>query len=257
MTLILAISVHTAPPLSMWDAPEPQDRGIAFNRFARREVTKATRAAEYWSSEYDEYDLSAPAPRGSRGFKSARENWKSPKVDENASPKKPVVKLPPRNHNLPAPLPFTFNTPVEEKKEVGLGSFAKANTSHLDMLRGLGDDDLPLGDDLIGAGAGAGGGGSSGAGSPAMFGSPRLGGVGRVKDGGADWRSLAGLGGGGATAGSALGMGLGLGMSMERVGSGGSGGAGVKLAGGTKRLGMGRPVPWGQGQAPAKKARQD
>jgi len=84
-------SVRAAPPLSMWDAPESS--GHFFNRFARREVTKAARAAEYWSSDFDEYAL----PEHGKGpkFTAARSAARSKSSNPSSSkpPAPPPVKL--------------------------------------------------------------------------------------------------------------------------------------------------------------------
>lgn len=185
----------------MWDAPEPQDRN--FNRFARREVTKATRAAEYWASEADEYAL----PDLNAGFTTARaipaksshsshssRLSKPYQQSSNPSSPKPVVKLPQRNHDLPAPLPFTFGSAGDTKKDADLGMFTKGSNDSLAAMKSLGLPDT----------SGGGGGGLD-------FGF----------GGGSDWKSLA-----------------------QPTTNGGTGGE-VPLAKGTKRLGMGRPAPWG------------
>lgn len=196
----------------MWDAPEPQDRN--FNRFARREITKATRAAEYWASEHDEYALP-----GSSGFQSARAGMPRPRDRERdrerdgpTSPAKPPPKpIKSRHVDIPAPLPFTFGKPDAKKSEAGLGSFTNASNNFLSNLDSLGvgiPDDLPPDDLGLGAGAG-----SSPFASPALGGSPNFFGGDRL---------------GGAGASSAL-----------------PSGGRVELAKGTKRLGMGRPAPWG------------
>ena len=186
----------------MWDAPEPQDRN--FNRFARREITKATRAAEYWASDHDEYALpgtSIPTSINS-GFQSARMGMARPHHrdrdrdrerdrdrDEPVSPAKPPPKpIKSRHVDIPAPLPFTFGKPDAEKSSAGLGSFTNANNSFLSNLDSLGVG--PLGDD-----------GESPFTSPALDVSDRF------------------------TAPALPGR--------------------VQLAKGKKRLGMGRPAPWG------------
>lgn len=201
----LTRSIRIAPPLSTWDAPEPQDRN--FNRFARREVTKATRAAEYWASEADDYAL--PDMAGS-GFKSASSITSQPRHHQssrlskpyamssssNPSSPKPVVKLPQRDHKLPAPLPFTFGSVDDKKKDASLGLFTDSSNDSLAAMKSLGLPAAGLGDPLAGLGFG----------------------------GGSDWKSLA----------------------QPTVTAGGtSHGAEIPLARGTKRLGMGRPAPWG------------
>lgn len=207
----------------MWDAPEPQDRN--FNRFARREITKATRAAEYWASDYDEYALpgqSGAAPSGSgSGFQSARMGLQRPRDrdrdrerdrdrdrDGPASPAKPPPKpIQSRHIDIPAPLPFTFGKPDPKKAEAGLGSFTNASNNFLANLGSLG----------VGA--------PDGDGSP--FASPNP-----DADSNRSPNFFAAASGterlGGAAASAAL-------PSAGRV----------ELAKGTKRLGMGRPAPWG------------
>lgn len=195
-------SIRAAPPLSMWDAPEPQDKN--FNRFARREVTKATRAAEYWASEADEYalpDLNAgftsaraiptkPTHSSSHSSRLSKPYHMSSSSASNPPSPKPVVKIPQRNHNLPAPLPFTFGSAEDKKKDTNLGFFTDTSNDSLAAMKSLG---LP--DTFNGGGLGIGSGGGS------------------------DWKSLAQPTATGATE--------------------------VPLAKGTKRLGMGRPAPWG------------
>lgn len=200
-------SVRAAPPLSMWDAPDPQDRN--FNRFARREITKATRAAEYWASDTDEYALPGTSVGGpSTGFQSARTSLARPNHhhhhprerdrDGPASPAKPPPKPIKSKHvDIPTPLPFTFGKPDPKQSDQGLGSFTNASNNflaNLDSL-GVGDGGNPMHS------------GSSPFASPSLdIGGPLL---------GSD--SSAGL------------------PSSGRV----------ALAKGTKRLGMGRPAPWG------------
>lgn len=249
----------------MWDTPEPRDR--QFNRFARREVTKATRAAEYWSSEADEYALPGMANvSGTSGFKSARQmagshtdrdqrdrdrNRMSQPVNVKREVKPPPVLLK-SNHHFPELPKFSFNAPETEKKDPTLGSWTSASSSSLAMMKNLG---------LPGEGEGSTGSLSprfSAGGSSPVLGSPRGGGgfgaaIALPSPGG----SL-GLGGFQAKAAGGLAALKGLGLPDAGAtvnGVGGSGGAGAKLAQGTKRLGMGRPAAWGSGNA--KKARTD
>ncbi|KAI9632622.1 P-loop containing nucleoside triphosphate hydrolase protein [Dioszegia hungarica] len=237
--------VRAAPPLSTWDAPEARDS--SFNRFARREVTKATRAAEYWNSEADEYALP-----GQKGFASAlhasnaqRDRTGGGGSDRDRmlqpnnivrSPKPPPVLLPSRNHQFPEMPKFSFNVDKDDGrgKDAGLGSFTNASTSSLAMMKNLG---LPGGSGSGGSSPmGAGG---SGATSPALGSSARFPGLGSAVGGGFQASAAAGL----------AGM-KGLGMP-DLPGAAGGGGE-VLLAKGKKRLGMGRPQPWG-----AKKTRND
>jgi DNA helicase-2/ATP-dependent DNA helicase PcrA len=204
---VLNGSIRLAPPLSMWDSPEPRDKN--FNRFARREVTKATRAAEYWASDADDYAL----PDMKAGFSSASSISSHPRHHQSSrlskpyamaaanpsSPTKPVVKIPPRDHKLPAPLPFTFGTVDDKKKDADLGSFTNSSNDSLAAMKSLG---LP---------------------APSAPEDP-LAGLGMGFKGGSDWKSLA----------------------QPTVTAGGSSlTSGIQLAKGTKRLGMGRPAPWG------------
>ena len=190
----------------MWDAPEPQDRN--FNRFARREITKATRAAEYWASDHDEYALPGTSipTSGTSGFQSARMGMPRPSPRDRErdrdrdrdregpiSPAKPPPKpIKSRHVDIPAPLPFTFGKPDPEKSSAGLGSFTNASNNFLSNLDSLGVG--PLGDD-----------------GESPFTSPAL---------GPDVDKLA----------APLGL---------------PSGGRVELAKGKKRLGMGRPAPWG------------
>ncbi|WWD16482.1 hypothetical protein CI109_100908 [Kwoniella shandongensis] len=226
--------VRAAPPVSTWDAPEPRDKWS--NRFARREVTKAARAADYWASESDEYALpgsngnSASNPYAasvSSGFKSARMGLSSNPSSSSAPrsappPKKDPVQIRSANRNIPEALPFTFGQPDPVRTDADLGAFTNGNSASLAMMATLG---LPPDID--------GGGSMSGGSSPFMGGSsPRLG-------------SSPALGGGTRLPGvSSLG-------ARATANAGASAGAGAGPARGTKRLGMGRPAAWG-----AKKARE-
>lgn len=142
-------------------------------------MTKAARAAEYWASEQDDYAL----PDMSTGFTSARSvsNSHGPRPSHAGStssrlpkpyqmgfgtprsPPKPVVKLPQREHDLPAPLPFSFNNPDagKKKEEASLGLFEKGNMDFLSDLKSLGTSDTT-------PGAPARGGASNGLGLPRL-----------------------------------------------------------------------------------------
>lgn len=199
--------VRSAPPLSMWDAPEPRDHG--FNRFGRREVTKAARAAEYWSSDYDEYAL--PDPKHSVGWTSARSAPRT-KASNPSSPRPPAappVKLKPSNHKLPEPLPFTFGANEAPRLQADLGLFTDHSSSSLAMMKSLG---LPGEDSSVT--------------SPNMNVGPEPPSISSfqtaAKSSMSDWKDLGPLDADPKMAG-----------------------ASVQLAKGTKRLGMGRPVAWG------------
>ncbi|AAW42599.2 ATP-dependent DNA helicase pcra, putative [Cryptococcus deneoformans JEC21] len=184
--------VRAAPPLSTWDPPERSSWGEKINRFARRDVTKAARATEYWASDVDEYALPSDSLSASTSspyttsFTSARMNSGLSRPPA-ALPMAPQKKPPPpsvksANRHIPPTMPFTFNTKEEIKEETSLDSLMSGGNKSLEMMAGLGlPADLPP--DLVGPSAGAGG-------------------------------ELAGRG------------------SLE-------------VARGKKRLGMGRPAPWG------------
>jgi hypothetical protein len=141
----------------------------------------------------------------------------------------PVVKLEPTRHDA-APIPFTFNEPRNGKPKVDIGGFAESSNSSLSLMKSLGgleDDELPL---------------LSGGSSPVpMPLSPvpvkvkkKEAGKGFVGRGKADldgWK------------------GLGLDLPDDELGVGDKGAGEVKLATGKKRLGMGRPAPWGAKRA--------
>lgn len=270
---ILTKSVRAAPPLSMWDAPEPQDRN--FNRFARREITKATRAAEYWASDFDEYALPgmAGAAGAKSGFQSARAMRPDHDRDRNpdrgspleTSPKKaPPKPVKHRSIELPAPMPFTFGQQEERKPEAGLGAFTSSNSNFLANLDSLGVGDPtgistsepnPHGSSFLsaafgsaasqrGAGIGNGHANSGGTGTrngfKSPFGppSPQLPSAAHSQKTSAPavpdpWMNLANLGP----------PDLEDGEGSSATGTGNA--APVQLARGTKRLGMGRPSPWG------------
>ena len=216
--LIVLPSVRVAPPLSMWDAPESGDYG--FNRFARREHTKAARAAEYWSSDFDEYALPDSNSRHASDFGSARMSKRSKISNPSAPqpPRPPSVKLLPSNHNHPAPLPFTFGAGNQERRQANIGLFTNNNSSSLAMMRSLG---LPGEDAPITS--------SSPDVSPqpptmSTFASAAMSSI-------SDWKNL------GAP-------------DVDES----NGAASVPLAKGTKRLGMGRPVPWDASSKPPRPA---
>ena len=202
LTLFTDSSVRAAPPLSTWDAPEPQDRG--FNRFARRENTKAARAAEYWASNCDEYALphSSDAPRSFTSARAAnrpyQHNPSSPKP-----PAPPPARLAPSNHKLPEPLPFTFGANDHKRPDTDLGMFTNSSSSSLAMMKSLGlpGDESPASSPILPSVAGF-----QSAATDSMSG----------------WKNL-----GPPDVGE---------KPLE---------AAVSLAKGTKRLGMGRPAPWG------------
>jgi DNA helicase-2/ATP-dependent DNA helicase PcrA len=206
----------------MWDAPEPRDRN--FNRFARREVTKAARAAEYWADDVDEYALpgmpGVDPNRAPAGFVSARDRMKQPGGVEPRSPKPPPVILKSRNHQFPEPLPFTFNAPAEAKRPgADLGMFTSSSSSSLAMMKGLG---------LPGSTGSTGSNGVSPLASPNPDSSPKPPEIAAFQS--AANSSLSAL----------------KGLGLPDLPTGGTGqGQGVQLAKGTKRLGMGRPAPWG------------
>ena len=231
-----------------------------FNRFARREVTKAARAAEYWASEIDEYDL--PDPKSGSGHRAKREPWKwsmdshFKTARELASPeKKPPPKiLKPTSVDV-KPVPFAFGKPDEKPSEQGIGAFTNASSSSLAFMKTLG---------LPGQGS-AGSGASSPLASPNLnagsngfaFGSARS--LPTANGGRSPLLPSAPLGGsangksplvGGFQSNAAGGLAamksLGLPSPAAAAAEGAlGGGAKPKLAQGTKRLGMGRPQPWG------------
>ncbi|KAL7420030.1 ATP-dependent DNA helicase srs2 [Cryptotrichosporon argae] len=173
--------VRAAPPLSTWDAPEP--RGYAHNRFARRETTKAARAADYWASDVDEYALPAPGSGSSgAGFAPASRlqsvSRGDPRIDPPPAPRPQPPPIRSANRDLPAPLPFTFGTThAATAPGAGIDAFTSSAGAGLAAMKALGlPADVPAAAPVVGA---------------------------------------------------------------------------VPLARGTKRLGMGRPAPWG-----AKKARE-
>ncbi|WVQ74660.1 hypothetical protein IAR50_004262 [Cryptococcus sp. DSM 104548] len=140
-TAMIMKHVRAAPPMSTWDAPESGSWGGKTNRFARREVTKATRGAEYWASDTDEYALPGSAGSSIAGFQSARSSMSQSRPPFPSEPKKP----PPQpvnnlsaNKNLPTALPFTFNTAPQQSAEASLGTFMKGSNKGLEMMAGLG-----------------------------------------------------------------------------------------------------------------------
>lgn len=188
--ILIPFSVRIAPPLSTWDPPESPSWRSKSNRFARRDISKATRAAEYWASDVDEYalpsDSFAPSPSSPYTTSFTRINSGLPRPP-TALPVATQKKAPPppvksANRYIPPTMPFTFNTKEEKKEETSLDSLMTGGNKSLEMMAGLGlPADLPP--ISVGPSASAGGG-------------------------------LAGRG------------------SLE-------------LARGKKRLGMGRPTPWG------------
>lgn len=235
-------SVRIAPPLSMWDAPDPRDK--TFNRFARREVTKMARGQEYWDSEFDDYalpDRSGSLPNGvKQGFVSARA-WKPKPETENgspktSSPKPPPVRLQPSKQDMPQVPAFTFGVQEAKKREADLGMFTDKSSSFLDDLKSLGVPGTSSGPTSPGGlSFGSGNGGSSpllpafelaGPKLPSRFAPTQA--NGQIKKTSS--------------------------INTAPVGTTPVPVAGAQLARGTKRLGMGRPAPWvaGDGQKKTK-----
>ncbi|WWC87908.1 uncharacterized protein L201_002808 [Kwoniella dendrophila CBS 6074] len=234
--------VRAAPPISTWDAPEPRDKYS--NRFARREVTKATRAAEYWASEQDEYALpdNPYATSVQSGFTSAKmglgkSTSKQPGPNtgtiRNEIPKKDreVVKIKSANKNIPEPLPFTFGQPDPVKVDTDISSFQKGGTDSLSFMANLGllpPDQPPIVGNTNNSKSSTNARGNNRS-SPFLGGSsPRLG------------------------SSPALGNNLKLPSASGLTSTAIGGSSGSNLNKGTKRLGMGRPAAWGAN----KKARE-
>ncbi|KIR82250.1 DNA helicase II/ATP-dependent DNA helicase PcrA [Cryptococcus gattii EJB2] len=115
--------VRIAPPLSTWDPPESSSWRSKSNRFARRDISKATRAAEYWASDVDEPPTTLP-------------------IAPQKKPPPPPVKS--ANRYIPPTMPFTFNTKEEKKEETSLDSLMSGGNKSLEMMAGLGlPADLP------------------------------------------------------------------------------------------------------------------
>ncbi|KIR55344.1 DNA helicase II/ATP-dependent DNA helicase PcrA [Cryptococcus gattii Ru294] len=115
--------VRIAPPLSTWDPPESSSWRSKSNRFARRDISKATRAAEYWASDVDEHPTTLP-------------------IAPQKKPPPPPVKS--ANRYIPPTMPFTFNTKEEKKEETSLDSLMSGGNKSLEMMAGLGlPADLP------------------------------------------------------------------------------------------------------------------
>ncbi|KIR97562.1 DNA helicase II/ATP-dependent DNA helicase PcrA [Cryptococcus deuterogattii 2001/935-1] len=157
--------VRIAPPLSTWDSPESSSWRSKSNRFARRDISKATRAAEYWASDVDEYalpsDSFAPSPSSpyTTGFTRITSGLSRPPTTLPIAPQKkpppPPVKS--ANRYIPPTMPFTFNTKEEKKEETSLDSLMSGGNKSLEMMAGLGlPADLPP--NPVGPSASAGGG---------------------------------------------------------------------------------------------------
>nr|KIR86884.1 DNA helicase II/ATP-dependent DNA helicase PcrA [Cryptococcus tetragattii IND107] len=128
--------VRIAPPLSTWDPPESSSWRSKSNRFARRDISKATRAAEYWASDVDEPPTALPV------------------ATQKKAPPPPVKSA---NRYIPPTMPFTFNTKEEKKEETSLDSLMTGGNKSLEMMAGLGlPADLPP--ISVGPSASAGGG---------------------------------------------------------------------------------------------------
>ncbi|WRT65720.1 uncharacterized protein IL334_002668 [Kwoniella shivajii] len=260
--------VRAAPPLSTWDAPEPRDKWS--NRFARREVTKATRAAEYWASESDEYALPGNAKSDGNGenpyaasmvsgFTSARMglNSKSKQPSKsnstrNEKPIKEVIKIKSANKNIPDLLPFTFGQPDPIRSDADLGSFQKGGNAALAFMATLG---LPP-DSAPSPSSSSAGGTAIGIGSRGHKGSSPFMGNGNGTGNGNGNNSSPILGNSPSLLPSRLPIVPGSGSGSNLSSSSRERGAGsIALGGnstnsnglnrGTKRLGMGRPAPWG------------
>ncbi|ODN83942.1 DNA helicase II/ATP-dependent DNA helicase PcrA [Cryptococcus wingfieldii CBS 7118] len=175
-TAMIMKHVRAAPPMSTWDAPESDNWGGKINRFARREVTKTARSAEYWASGTDDYALPGSAGSSTSGFQTARSSMSQSRPPFSSEPKKP----PPRpvnnlsaNRNLPTALPFTFNTTPQQSEEASLGSFMSGSNKGLEMMAGLGG--LPPAETPVSGASAAGARGTKrlGMGRPAPWGSKK------------------------------------------------------------------------------------
>lgn len=226
----------------MWDAPEPNSRN--HNRFARRETTKAARAAEYWASDFDEYALPDSASGGSSlnrgvhvpksvpGFVSARLSKPGASKSNPTSPKPPLPMLKSANRNFALPVPFSLqNEPP--KPETGLRDFANCHNNHLAAMRSIGLPSPSAEGSSVGSPFSPNT--SAGGGSPVP---PSVGSFQNKSSSSISaWKNL-------GVPETSAGLGLGLGLGAQT--SGAAGGAGrVPMVNGTKRLGMGRPAPWG------------
>ncbi|KAL1411641.1 ATP-dependent DNA helicase srs2 [Vanrija albida] len=136
--------VRAAPPLSTWDTPELRGRG---NRFARREgPSGAARASDYWKSEHDDYAM--PGQKGysskSHGPSDSRPGFMYLSSARSLGPQAPgVVKPPPQkiqssNRDLPGALPFTFMTDTSSRPAASLTSFTSGSSSSLAAMKSLG-----------------------------------------------------------------------------------------------------------------------
>ncbi|WWC68615.1 uncharacterized protein I206_102545 [Kwoniella pini CBS 10737] len=252
--------VRAAPPMSTWDAPEPRDKYS--NRFARREVTKATRAAEYWASEADEYALpdqvngNPYASSVKSGFTSARMGLSGSSKsrqpapgsgsirEEKNQPQKEVIKIKSANKNIPQLLPFTFGTPDPIKVDTDISSFQKGGQNALDFMANLG---LPPDPPLIYPNSNLNGNGNgssinkNGNTSISRKSSPFLGNANANGNGSSPKLSSSPLlGNNGIKLPS-------LPSTLSRGGSNSTSTAGLNK--GNKRLGMGRPAPYGSKKA--------
>lgn len=126
--------VRSAPPLSRWDAPAP---GSKARGWMSKMAGKMSRGDAYWASDVDEYALGGqptPAPAQS-GFASA---------SSITRPAPKEVKPPPQRlqssvRHMPAPLPFSFeSTPGPPPEQPTLRSFASTHLSSLNAMKNLG-----------------------------------------------------------------------------------------------------------------------
>ena len=222
-------------------------------------MTKATRAAEYWASEADEYALPDKVPNGSgnprhgaQGFTSGRverdrlsKPYKRDKMGNiQRSPPKPVIRLPQRDHHFPEMPTFQLGQVEAAKPETDLGMFTNASSSGLALMKSLGlpgEDSSPLLSPSLSAYSGGSPNWSGGATLPSRGAMPSRPPAwvpkmphfsSTAKAAMDDWKSLGLPSANGAATTASAGAAV-----TARSGA-------IPLAQGTKRLGMGRPAPW-------------
>lgn len=135
--------VRAAPPLSTWDTPELRGRG---NRFARREgPSGAARASDYWKSEDDDYAMPGQTGYSSKNYgpSDSRPGFMYLSSARSLGPQAPGTQKPPpqktqsSNRDLPGALPFTFMTETA-RPAASLISFTSGSSSSLAAMKALG-----------------------------------------------------------------------------------------------------------------------
>ncbi|WOO80687.1 ATP-dependent DNA helicase srs2 [Vanrija pseudolonga] len=135
--------VRAAPPLSTWDTPELRGRG---NRFARREgPSGAARASDYWKSEHDDYAMPGQTGYSSKNYgpSDSRPGFMYLSSARSLGPQAPGTQKPPpqkiQSSNRDLPGALPFTFMTETARPAAsLTSFTSGSSSSLAAMKSLG-----------------------------------------------------------------------------------------------------------------------